>query len=327
MPVALITGISGQDGSYLAEALLDRGYTVHGVVRSAAPEDAPAHAHPEVTLHEADIASPAGLVGIVERVEPDEIYNLAAVSSVFRSWQEPVLTAEINALPVAQLLESAFQLQERLGRPVRVAQASSAELFGQAEVSPQNESTPIRPSSPYGAAKAYAHHMVGVYRQRGLFATSCILYNHESPRRPEAFVTRKITASAARIAAGLQSQLELGNLTVRRDWGWAPDYAEALRLSLAVPEPADYVIATGETHSIADFVERAFARVGIDDWRSAVTIDESFSRPVDPIEQSGDSALARRVLGWAPTKTFGAIVDAMVDEDVRLVQTGSASNG
>jgi len=327
MPVALITGISGQDGSYLAEALLERGYSVHGVVRSTAPEDTPAHAHPDVMLHEADIASPAGLATIVEGVEPDEIYNLAAVSSVFRSWQEPVLTAEINALPVAQLLESAFGLQERLGRPVRVAQASSAELFGQAEVSPQNESTPIHPSSPYGAAKAYAHHMVGVYRQRGLFATSCILYNHESPRRPETFVTRKITASAARIAAGLQTHLELGNLTARRDWGWAPDYAEALRLSLAAAEAGDYVIATGETHTIADFVERAFARVGIDDWRSVVTIDESFSRPVDPVEQSGDASRARRVLGWAPTKTFEAIVDAMVDEDVRLVRAGSPTSG
>ncbi|TAJ49314.1 MAG: GDP-mannose 4,6-dehydratase [Herbiconiux sp.] len=327
MPVALITGISGQDGSYLAESLLTRGYTVHGVVRSAAPEDFPALQNPNVTLHEIDIAAPAALSAAVAQVEPDEIYNLAAVSSVFRSWQEPVHTAEVNALPVAQLLESAWSLQQRLGRPVRFAQASSAELFGQATVSPQNESTPINPSSPYGAAKAYAHHMVGVYRQRGLFATSCILYNHESPRRPEAFVTRKITASAARIAAGLQQSLELGNLTARRDWGWAPDFAEALRLAATAPTASDYVIATGETHSIADFVERAFARVGIADWKSVVSIDESFSRPVDPIEQSGDASRARAELNWRPTMTFEGIVDAMVDEDVRLVRGGLDTRG
>ncbi len=327
MPVALITGISGQDGSYLAESLLARGYSVHGVVRSAAPEDIPALQHPQVELHEIDIAASAALADVVEQVEPDEIYNLAAVSSVFRSWQEPLYTAEINALPVAQLLESAWRLQERLGRPVRFAQASSAELFGQATVSPQNESTPINPSSPYGAAKAYAHHMVGVYRQRGLFATSCILYNHESPRRPETFVTRKITASAARIAAGLQLSLELGNLTARRDWGWAPDFAEALRLAATAPTASDYVIATGETHSIADFVERAFARVGIEDWSSFVTIDESFSRPVDPIEQSGDASRARAELNWRPTMTFEGIVDAMVDEDVRILRGGLDSSG
>jgi GDPmannose 4,6-dehydratase len=320
MPVALITGISGQDGSYLAESLLARGYQVHGVVRSRAAADLPSTPDSEAILHEVDIASPAELDGLVARVEPDEIYNLAAVSSVFRSWQEPVYTAEVNALPVAQLLESAWRLQERTGKSVRVVQASSAELFGQATQSPQTEDTPINPSSPYGAAKAYAHHMVGVYRQRGLFASSCILYNHESPRRPEAFVTRKITAAAARISAGLQDSLELGSLDSRRDWGWAPDFAEALRLAATAEEPGDFIIATGQTHSIADFVERAFARAGISDWRTVVSIDASFSRPVDPIEQVGDASKARRVLGWAPTRTFDGIVDAMVDHDLEIVR-------
>ena len=325
MPAALITGISGQDGSYLAESLLARGYQVHGVVRSRATADLPSTPQSEAILHEADIASPAQLDELVARVEPDEIYNLAAVSSVFRSWQEPVYTAEVNALPVAQLLESAWRLQERTGKSVRIVQASSAELFGQATQSPQTESTPINPSSPYGAAKAYAHHMVGVYRQRGLFASSCILYNHESPRRPEAFVTRKITAAAARISVGLQDSLELGSLDSRRDWGWAPDFAEALRLAATSDEPGDFIIATGQTHSIADFVERAFARAGISDWRSVVSIDASFSRPVDPIEQVGDASKARRVLGWAPTKTFDDIVDAMVDNDLEIVRGGTQS--
>jgi GDPmannose 4,6-dehydratase len=323
MPTALITGISGQDGSYLSESLLARGYQIHGVVRSSSVGDLPESAAAGTVLHEVDIAAPAQLDELVSTVEPDEIYNLAAVSSVFRSWQEPVYTAEVNALPVAQLLESAWRLQERTGRGVRLVQASSAELFGQATESPQTELTPINPSSPYGAAKAYAHHMVGVYRQRGLFASSCILYNHESPRRPETFVTRKITAAAARIATGQQDRLELGSLDSRRDWGWAPDFAEALYLAASSHEPGDFVIATGETHSIADFVQRAFARAGISDWQSVVSIDTSFSRPVDPIEQVGDATRARNVLGWKPTRGFDEIVDAMVDHDLGLARAGT----
>jgi GDPmannose 4,6-dehydratase len=322
MPTALITGISGQDGFYLSESLLARGYQVHGVVRSASVEDRPASVDCSIVLHEVDLSSPGRLDEIVSGIEPDEIYNLAAISSVFRSWQEPVHTAEVNALPVAQLLESAWRLQERTGRTARIVQASSAELFGQATQSPQTEETAINPSSPYGAAKAYAHHMVGVYRQRGLFASSCILYNHESPRRPETFVTRKITAAAARISSGLQDTLELGSLDSRRDWGWAPDFAEALRLAATADEPEDFIVATGKTHSIADFVERAFTRVGIDDWKSVVSIDASFARPVDPIEQVGDASRARRVLGWEPTKTFDDIVDAMVDNDRALLLGG-----
>lgn len=321
MPVALVTGISGQDGSYLAESLLAQGYDVHGVVRSANPEDGGnAGETSGVTLHTLDIADTSALSALVSAVAPDEIYNLAAVSSVFRSWAEPVHTAEINALPVAAMLEAAWKLEEQ-GHHVRFVQASSAELFGQAEVSPQNESTPIRPSSPYGAAKAYAHHMVGVYRQRGLFASNCILYNHESPRRPEAFVTRKITSSVARISRGLQESLELGNLDARRDWGWAPDFARALELAVRAERADDFVIATGVTHSIADFVSAAFARVGITEWQHLVSINEAFSRPVDPAEQVGDARKAREVLGWHTTVDFDEIVGAMVDADLALLDT------
>lgn len=321
MPIALVTGISGQDGSYLVESLLTQGYDVHGVVRSANPEDGGnATATPGVTLHTLDISDTSALSTLVSEVLPDEIYNLAAVSSVFRSWAEPVHTAEINALPVAAMLEAAWKLDQQ-GHSVRFVQASSAELFGQAEVSPQNESTPIRPSSPYGAAKAYAHHMVGVYRQRGLFASNCILYNHESPRRPEAFVTRKITSSVARISRGLQQSLELGNLDARRDWGWAPDYARALELAVRAERPDDFVIATGVTHSIADFVAAAFSRVGISEWQDLVSINEAFSRPVDPSEQVGDASKAREVLGWHTTVDFDEIVGAMVDADLALLDT------
>ena len=324
MPVALVTGISGQDGSYLAESLLASGYELHGVVRSGAPGDlSESTAALQATLHQIDITDTAALSALVSDVAPDEIYNLAAVSSVFRSWAEPVYTAEVNALPVAALLEAAWSLQNTAGKQVRLVQASSAELFGQATESPQNESTPIRPSSPYGAAKAYAHHMVGVYRQRGLFASNCILYNHESPRRPEAFVTRKITASVARISRGLQDSLELGSLDSRRDWGWAPDYVDALQRACRADTPDDFVIATGVTHSIADFVSAAFARVGISDWTSLVTINDAFSRPVDPAEQVGDASKARSVLGWTPTMGFEEIVGAMVDTDLEILDQES----
>lgn len=324
MPVALVTGISGQDGSYLAESLLARGYELHGVVRSGAPGDlSDSTAALRATLHHIDITDTSALGALVSDVAPDEIYNLAAVSSVFRSWAEPVYTAEVNALPVAALLEAAWTVQNTAGKQVRLVQASSAELFGQATESPQNELTPIRPSSPYGAAKAYAHHMVGVYRQRGLFASNCILYNHESPRRPEAFVTRKITASVARISRGLQDSLELGSLDSRRDWGWAPDYVDALQRACRADTPDDFVIATGVTHSIADFVSAAFARVGISDWTSLVTINDAFSRPVDPAEQVGDASKARAELGWTPTMGFEEIVGAMVDADLEILDQES----
>ncbi|TFC72406.1 GDP-mannose 4,6-dehydratase [Cryobacterium sp. TMS1-20-1] len=324
MTVALITGISGQDGSYLAEALLAQGFTVHGAVRSEAEVDLPAIAHPDVAYHRVDMSEPERLKLLIEDVGPDHIYNLAAMSSVFQSWQQPIQTAAVNAIPVAQILESAWQLQERRGRPVRVVQASSAELFGNAQESPQTELTPVRPTSPYGAAKAYSHHLINVYRGRGLFASSCILYNHESSRRPESFVTRKITASVARISLGLQDRLELGGLDARRDWGWAPDYARALALTVQADEPDDFIIATGISHSIADFARLAFARVGIADWRRFVDLNDAFTRPVDPVAQVGDASKALRVLGWKPTKPFAEIVADMVDNDVSLLTARNA---
>jgi GDPmannose 4,6-dehydratase len=320
MPVALITGVTGQDGSYLAESLLEQGYRVHGVVR---PNTPPEHLHvlsDDLTLHELDLTSLDELDELIAEVAPDQLYNLAAISSVFQSWQDPIGTTLINAIPVAQILESAWRLQEKSGRQVRVLQASSAELFGQSPDSPQTEQTRVHPSSPYGAAKAYAHHMVGVYRARGLFAASCILYNHESSRRPETFVTRKITSGAARIATGLQTSIQLGSLDVRRDWGWAPDYARAMSLALAASTADDYIIATGRTHTIADFLEIAFRHAGIDDWASYVSIDPAFSRPVDPVEQVGDASKARKVLGWAPTKTFEELVVDMVETDLRIAR-------
>jgi GDPmannose 4,6-dehydratase len=285
----LVTGLSGQDGSYLAEALTGRGDEV------LSPGDA-------------DLARSGAGAALVRELEPELIFNLAALSSVYRSWQEPVLTAQLNGLLVAELLDAARELGARF------VQASSAEIFGAPDTSPQNERTPIRPTSPYGAAKAYAHGLVHAYRSAGLGASSVILYNHESPRRPETFVTRKITAAAARIAAGRQDALTLGNLDARRDWGWAPDYVRAMML--AAEHPGDYVIATGESHSISDFAACAFERVGIDDWQRYVRTDDELLRPGDAPDLRGDASLARRVLGWEPTMGFEQIVHAMVDADV-----------
>jgi GDPmannose 4,6-dehydratase len=322
MPVALITGISGQDGFYVADSLVRQGYDVHGIVRSL-PRGDPGDGvlSGEVVLHEADVTDTAHLASIISEVAPTEIYSLAGLSSVWQSWADPVRTAQINSVAVAQILESAWKLQEVSGEVVRVVQASSAELFGNALESPQNEATAIRPTSPYGASKAYSHFMVGLYRQRGLFASSCILYNHESLRRPETFVARKITAGAARISRGLQDGLVLGTLDTRRDWGWAPDYARALELALNAETSDDFVIATGETHSIADMVSLAFARVGIPNWQDYVSVSSEFARPMDSAEQLGDASKARSVLGWAPSKSFEGIVTAMVDNDLALLDS------
>ncbi|MEF2977761.1 GDP-mannose 4,6-dehydratase [Subtercola sp. YIM 133946] len=320
MPVALITGISGQDGSYLAESLLADGYDVHGIVRDDTEENLAALGRPgRLTLHTVDLQAPDALEEVVALTSPDELYSLAAISSVAASWKDPVQTGAVNGQVVVRLLEAALRVEQQAGHPVRLVHASSAEIFGQAGETPQVETTAIRPSSPYGASKAYAHLSVGVYRGRGLHASNTILYNHESPRRPETFVTRKITASVARISAGLQQGIELGNLDARRDWGWAPDYVAAMRLAARAPEAGDFIVATGVSHTIADFLDAAFARVGIDDWSGLVTVNPEFVRPVDPAEQLGDASKARRELGWQPTVDFETLVARMVDHDLELI--------
>ncbi|GGF14172.1 GDP-mannose 4,6-dehydratase [Subtercola lobariae] len=323
---ALITGISGQDGSYLADSLLADGYEVHGIVRSSIEENLPLIGGREgLTLHTLDLLAPGELELLVARLQPNEIYSLAAVSSVFESWRSPQLTGAVNGQVVVRLLDSAHTLQEAVGRPVHLVHASSAEIFGQAADSPQTEETSIRPTSPYGASKAYAHLSVGVFRGRSLSASNCILYNHESPRRPETFVTRKITAGVARIKRGLQETIELGNLDARRDWGWAPDYVQAMRLAAAAPESGDFVIATGVAHTIGEFLDAAFSRVGISDWSKLVKQNPEFVRPVDPSEQRGDASKAAEVLGWRPTVGFEAIVQRMVDNDLALIDAAQSS--
>ena len=313
MPRALITGVSGQDGSYLAERLLADGVDVHAV---SLPDEAPVDG---VRTHVGDVADVEGTRAVVLEVAPDEIYNLAAVSSVARSWDEPELTARVNGLAAVGLLESARRLQERADRPVRFVQASSAEIFGLPDRSPQDEETPVRPVNPYGAAKAFAHLMVDVYRHQGLHAVSLVLYNHESPRRPEQFVTRKITAGVAAISAGSASRLTLGNLAAVRDWGWAADFVDAMVRAARADVPRDYVVATGESHSVEEFVAVAFRCVGIDDWASYVDVDPALFRPVDAQALTGDPTRIRTDLGWAPTVGFEDVVRRMVEADLALL--------
>ena len=317
VPTVFITGITGQDGGYLAEQLLAQGSSVHGLVRAAAEVAPTIAAYPGVSLHVADLTDTAAVAGLLAEIAPDEIYNLAGISSVARSWQEPVATGLVSGLAAAGVLQSAFELSERTGRRVAVLQASSAEIFGNPGVWPQDESTPIAPVTPYGAAKAYAHHMARVYRARGLHAANVILYNHESPRRPPAFVTRKITQGAAMIARGEQDELALGNLDARRDWGWAPDYVDAMVRAARHDVADDYVIATGRSHSVAEFVAAAFRAAGIDDWERHVRVDPAFVRPVDAVELTGDASRARVRLGWAPTVGFDEVVARMVRADLR----------
>lgn len=307
--------MTGQDGSYLAEALVARGDEVHGTVQRLDE-----HAVGGVAVHQVDLAEP-GVGELISQLRPDVVVNLAAISSVFGSWQQPELTARVNALTVAEMLAALRELSAA-GHETRFVQASSAEIFGVPAEVPQTESTAIRPTSPYGASKAYAHSLVGLYRAAGVWAASAILYNHESPRRPETFVTRKITAAAARISLGLQDRLELGNLAARRDWGWAPDYADALLRISEADNPDDFVIATGVAHSVEDFVGAAFARVGISDWRERVVVSDELLRAGDPPQQLGDASHARSVLGWRPTVGFSGIVNAMVDNDLEIAANG-----
>jgi GDPmannose 4,6-dehydratase len=290
---------------------------VHGLVRVG--ELVPQHLlalGSAVQLHEADLSEDAVVAGLVGQIAPDEVYNLVGVSSVAQSWNEPVLTAQLNGVFVARLLQAVLQTSERTGRQPRLVQASSAEIFAGTTSTPQDERTPVVPRSPYGASKAFAHHLVQLYRDRGLHATNTILYNHESPRRPPSFVTRKITKTVAAIARGDEHELVLGNIAARRDWGWAPDYVEALVRAARHGAPDDYVIATGESHSVAEFVAAAFGRVGIDDWQAHVRLDAAFDRPTDAVELVGRPDKAAQVLGWSPTLRFSDIVGRMVDADL-----------
>ena len=312
MAVVLITGVSGQDGSYLAERLVAEGAEVHAIanVHEPLPETS------GVELHPGDLTDVAAVRDLVVDLAPHEVYNLAALSSVAQSWAQPDLTAQLNGAAAVALMESAWRAQEKAGHAVRLVQASSAEIFGEPARSPQDETTPILPINPYGAAKAYAHLGAHVYRQRGLHAVGAILYNHESPRRPRHFVTRKITSTVAAIARGEADTLALGNLDARRDWGWAPDYVDALVRAARAEAATDYVVATGVSHSVRDFVAAAFAHAGVADWEARVVVDADLVRPTDAAELVGDASRARRLLGWEPTVTFEELVGRMVDTDL-----------
>jgi len=315
MSVALITGVTGQDGTYLSRALLSDDVEVHGLVRPGSTKPV----EQGVNTHVGDIADEKALVELVERLQPDELYHLAGQSSVAASWADPVDTVRHTGEPTAALLHAVSEKSPH----TRFVLASSAEIFGRAPA-PQTESTPIAPVSPYGAAKALGHHLVGGYRQRSLHASSCILYNHESPLRPERFVTRKITAAAARIARGHQDSLTLGNLDAARDWGWAPDIVEALRLAAAHSTPGDYVIGTGVLHTVREFVAAALTAAGIDDWESRIVVDESLLRPVDPPTQRADSTKAFTELGWRPTVDFAELVERMVQNDLAILDESAS---
>ena len=323
MKTALITGVTGQTGSYLCEQLIADGWSVHGLVRDADELVGESqNRSPEAILHTGDLASAPQLRELVREVEPDAIFNLGGLTSVAASWDDPDLVGLIDGLRVGTLLDAAWQLQEALSRPVAFVQATSAEIFGSATEIPQTEETPVHPNNPYGAAKAYAHHLVGVYRRRGLPASSCILYNHESPRRPLAFVTRKITNGVARIAEGLDDRLVLGNLDATRDWGWAPDYAHAL--ALAAGKPGDYIVASGVSHTVRDFVAAAFAAVEIVDYEPFLATDPAFLRAQDAPVQLGDATRAHTELGWKPEVAFDEIVRRMVEHDLALLRGTAA---
>lgn len=325
MKKALITGITGQDGSYLAELLLSKGYDVYGVIRRSSSFNTDRIQHlyqdphePKVRLHLSygDLVDASSLASLLERIEPDEVYNLAAQSHVRVSFDIPEYTSDITALGTVRLLEAI----RSSGVSCRFYQASSSELFGQAHQVPQDERTPFHPRSPYACAKAYAYYITQNYREAyGLFAVNGILFNHESPRRGETFVTRKITRAATRIKLGLQDKLYLGNLEAQRDWGFAGDYVEAMWRMLQADSPRDYVVATGETHTVREFAERAFSRLGLD-YSEHVAFDSRYVRPAEVDLLKGDATLARERLGWVPRVGFDALVHMMVDADLVLAR-------
>jgi GDPmannose 4,6-dehydratase len=320
---ALITGVTGQDGSYLAELLLEKGYEVHGMVRRSSTEtfERIAHLRDRIHLHQADLLDPYSLVSLLRDVRPRELYNLAAQSFVPTSWLQPSLTGEFTALGVTRVLDAV-----RLVDPeIRFYQASSSEMFGKVQQVPQNEATPFYPRSPYAVAKAYGHWITVNYRESyGLFAVSGILFNHESPRRGREFVTRKITEGVARIALGLADELELGNLDARRDWGYAPEYVDAMWRMLQTPEPRDYVIGTGVHHSVRDCVQYAFEHVGLspDDF---VRVDPGLIRPAEVDHLLADPAKAREELGWSAGTPFRDLVRIMVQSDLEQLEAATGA--
>jgi len=314
---AFVTGITGQDGSYLAELLLDKGYEVHGMVRRSSTEkfERIEHIRDRVTFHQGDLLDQRSLVDALRASNPEEIYNLAAMSFVAASWVQPTLTAEFTGVGVTRLLEA----MRETCPDARFYQASSSEMFGKVRETPQNEDTPFYPRSPYGVAKCYGHFITINYRESyDLHLSSGILFNHESPRRGLEFVTRKITWHAAAIKLGRIDELRLGNLDAKRDWGYALDYVEAMWLMLQQDEPQDFVVATGETHTVRRCVEIAFDHVGLE-WEKHVKLDESLLRPAEVELLVGDSSKAKRVLGWEPRTSFDELIRLMVDSDLRLL--------
>lgn len=315
--VALVTGITGQDGSYLAEFLLSQGYKVYGMVRRTSIDrfERIYHILDKVELLQADLLDQSSLTSVIQKAKPSEVYNLAAQSFVPTSWEQPVLTSEYTAVGVTRMLEAIRAVDPS----IRFYQASSSEMYGKVRETPQTELTPFYPRSPYGVAKTYAHYITVNYRESyNLFAVSGILFNHESPRRGLEFVTRKVTDGVARIKLGLADELRLGNLDARRDWGFAGDYVRAMWLMLQQDTPADYVISTGVTRSVKDLVQTAFSHVGLD-WQQYVKIDKNFLRPAEVDLLVGDCTKAKTELGWEPSVTFEQMIQMMVDSDVEQI--------
>jgi GDPmannose 4,6-dehydratase len=319
MKKAIITGITGQDGSYLAELLLDQGYAVHGLVRRSSTEsfERIEHLTDKITLHQADLLDQLSIIDVMKQVQPNEVFNLAAQSFVPTSWKQPVLTGEFTAIGVTRVLE-AIRLLDPKG--IRFYQASSSEMFGKVREVPQTELTPFYPRSPYGVAKVYGHLITVNYRESyGMYCCNGILFNHEGPRRGREFVTRKITEGVAKIKLGLAKELRLGNLDAKRDWGFAGDYVRAMWMMLQQPEPDDYVIASGETHSVREFVDEAFGYVGLD-WQKHVVTDPAFIRPAEVDLLVGDPSKARKKFGWKPDVDFRGLIHMMVDADLKRLK-------
>jgi len=319
VPRALITGITGQDGRYVAQLLAGKGYEVFGMVRGQANPKAQMvqDETPELELVEGDLQDLSSLIAVVEQVQPDEVYNLGAISFVALSFRQPELTADITGLGVLRMLEAIRVVGGSSGNRVRFYQASSSEMFGKVRETPQTETTPFHPRSPYGAAKVFGHYTTVNYREAyNLYACSGICFNHESPKRGLEFVSRKITSGVARIKLGLQDRIALGNLDAARDWGFAGDFAEAMWLMLQQDAPDDYVVATGETHTVRELLDLAFGAVGIDDWSGYVESDPRFLRPAEVDILTGDASKARRKLGWEPRTTFKELVESMVVSDL-----------